>query len=72
MEVSIKVIKIVVYPSNSGDQIDLYLDLPDRYPSKTPGPFKPKNVTTTLYLERETGVQYVRDNFGVEPEIVYL
>ena len=59
--------KIVVTIMDSGtDEVTIYTDLPSPYPAEV----STDNLTIDFPTKRNSGVDYVRDHFGIEPEII--
>lgn len=66
-DITLNIKRIVVFRNTHGtDRIYLYTDLPSPFPPGVADQ-SPAFQTDTV---RGGGEQYVRDNFGVEPEVV--
>ena len=66
MQITLKILKAVVMVGNGTDQIQLTLD--------APATFKVMDYKPTMKMEASpgAGVQWVRDNFGIEPQVIDL
>ena len=66
MKITLNVLKAVVLTGNHGDLIRLTLDAPTTY--------KGMDYEPTMKMEASpgAGAQWVRDNFGIEPQVINL
>lgn len=64
----VKVLSAFVLTGRGPDHISLKIDLPNAFTYDKAEPF----AHATIEASAGTGAQYVRDHFGVEPEIVHL
>lgn len=68
MKNQITVLSAFVITGRGPDHISLKLDLPNAFTYKDGEPFAHASIDATA----GTGAQYVRDHFGIEPQIVSL
>lgn len=60
-----KVIKVLVLLNDGADDIILSTDLPPSMPN-----ISNQNLIVQFNTQKDTGVEYVRKNFGIEPEVI--
>jgi hypothetical protein len=65
MKITLDIEKITVLLSNSSDQISIQSNLPSSYPG-----FCSENMTLKIEAGHGQGIDYVKEHFGIEPEVI--
>lgn len=66
INLNIEVEKIVVLLTNSTDRISIHTCMPTTYPNWLPS----AKMVMNIECAKNYGIQYVRDNFDVKPEVI--
>lgn len=60
-----KIIKVLVLLNNGADDVILYTNFPPTMPKSSN-----ENLIVKFNTQKDTGIEYVRQNFGMEPEVI--
>jgi len=63
---TINIKKIVVLITNGTDSVSIHTDLPSPYPAEV----STQDLMIDFQTRKGAGVDYVRENFGIEPEVI--
>ena len=63
---TINIEKIVVTITDSTDRVSIYTNFPSPYPPE----ISTEDLRIDFYTKKNSGVDYVRKHFGMEPEIL--